>query len=62
MKDAQINELNHRGKDIKEDSKKYLNQINSLNKRLENLTINISSLNQQIAEIEKEGLNSKNVK
>lgn len=61
MKDCQINELDNKGKDIKEDSRKYLNQINSLNKRFETLTNSITSINQNIKEIEKEGMGSKNV-
>lgn len=62
MKDCQINELDNKGKDIKEDSRKYLNQINFLNKRFETLNTSIASISHNIKDIEKEGMNSKNVR
>lgn len=60
-KETQVSELENKGKNITEETKKYLSQMNNLNQKLENLKEIIKEQNNSAKENEKELQISKNV-
>lgn len=60
-KETQVSELENKGKNITDETKKYLNQMNNLSQKLENLKEIIKEHNTSAKENEKELQISKNV-
>ena len=61
-KDNQVSELENKGKNITEETKKYQMQLNNLSSKYDNIKGNIRELNKLCKENEKQLANSKNVK
>lgn len=60
-KESQVSELENKGKNISEDSKKYQMQLNNLSAKYDNIRESIKELNKLSKESEKELAISKNV-
>ena len=60
-KENQVFELENKGKNITDETKKYINQLNNLNLKYDNIKENIKELNKSCKEQEKELNLSKNV-
>ena len=61
-KESQVSELENKGKNISDDSKKYQMQLNNLSAKYDNIRESIKELNKFSKESEKELAISKNVK
>ena len=61
-KESQVSELENKGRNISDDSKKYQMQLNNLSAKYDNIRESIKELNKVSKEGEKELAVSKNVK